>query len=66
MATTSFLDGMQQIISGKDAWRVSKAMGHSDLKMTENYVAMAAKDLEDHYGRSHVKIMSNVNGEDGK
>lgn len=41
--------GMRMIGSGVDIWKTSKAMGHSDIKMTENYVDMLADQLKSAY-----------------
>ena len=35
--------------SGVDIWTTSKAMGHSDIKMTEKYAAVLAEGLKAAY-----------------
>ena len=41
--------GMQMVNSGVDIWTTSKAMGHSDIKMTENYANILAEGLKSAY-----------------
>ena len=41
--------GMRLISQGVDMWRVSKAMGHSSERMTENYVNMLPEDMKEFY-----------------
>lgn len=41
--------GMRLISQGVDMWRVSKAMGHSSERMTENYVSMLPEDMKEFY-----------------
>ncbi|MBW2094187.1 MAG: tyrosine-type recombinase/integrase [Deltaproteobacteria bacterium] len=43
--------GMGLIENGEDIWTVSKAMGHSDIRMTEHYVKVLAKRTRGLYGR---------------
>jgi integrase len=43
--------GMGLLRKGFDIWQVSKTMGHSDIKMTENYAKMLVKEMEEMYGR---------------
>jgi integrase len=43
--------GMKLITQGVDMWRVSKTMGHSSERMTENYVEMLADEMKEMYGR---------------
>jgi integrase len=44
--------GMRMIGSGVDIWTTSKAMGHSDIKMTENYAEILAIRLREAYETS--------------
>ena len=37
------------IASGVDIWTTSKAMGHSDIKMTERYAAVLPEGLKAAY-----------------
>jgi integrase len=41
--------GTQMVESGVDIWTTSKAMGHSDIKMTEKYAAVLAEGLKAAY-----------------
>jgi len=41
--------GMRLIENGIDIWTTKEAMGHSDIKMTENYVSLMADSLMDAY-----------------
>lgn len=43
--------GMRLINQGVDMWRVSKTMGHSSERMTENYVKMLPNGTKEMYGR---------------
>jgi integrase len=43
--------GMGLMSQGIDMWRVSKAMGHSTERMTENYVKMLPDEMKEMYGR---------------
>ena len=43
--------GMGLLRKGYDIWQVSKAMNHSTIKMTENYVKMLGGEVERMYGR---------------
>jgi site-specific recombinase XerD len=47
--------GMGLVNKGYDAWQVSKAMGHSDLKITEHYIKMQDKEIAGMYGRRKTK-----------
>jgi site-specific recombinase XerD len=47
--------GMTLLRKGYDIWRVSKAMNHSDIRMTEHYAKMLSKEVEGMYGRLKVK-----------
>ena len=47
--------GMRMISSGVDIWTTSKAMGHSDIKMTENYADILADQLKDAYEKTRKK-----------
>lgn len=44
--------GMRMVGSGVDIWTTSKAMGHSDIKMTENYAEILATRLREAYKTS--------------
>ena len=41
--------GTQMVNGGVDIWTTSKAMGHSDIKMTERYAAVLAEGLKTAY-----------------
>jgi len=43
--------GMGLLRKGFDIWQVSKTMGHSDIKMTENYAKMLTEEMSQLYGR---------------
>jgi len=43
---------MRMVGSGVDIWTTSKAMGHSDIKMTENYAEILATRLREAYKTS--------------
>ena len=44
--------GMGLLKKGYDIWQVSKIMGHSNIKMTENYEKMLGEETKGAYGRS--------------
>ena len=48
--------GTQMIEAGNDIWTTSKAMGHSDIKMTEKYAAVLAEGLKDAYKKRSRKV----------
>ena len=52
--------GMRMVSRGVDIWTTSKAMGHSDIKMTQNYADILASQLKDAYkknSRSNAAIL---------
>lgn len=46
--------GMRLVGLGLDAWRISKIMNHSDLKITEHYIKMIEGEADEIYGRGEV------------
>jgi integrase len=60
--------GMGLLRKGFDIWQVSKAMNHSTIRMTENYVKMLGGEVAAMYGRSKPVLKNELdkNGTDDK
>ena len=57
--------GMRMISNGVDIWTTSKAMGHSDIKMTQNYADILSDRLKEAYekGSRNVAGSKAANGQ---
>ena len=53
--------GMNLLAKGYDIWQTSKIMGHSDIKITENYATMMDKEMVGAYGRSETVVKQKIN-----
>ena len=55
--------GMNLIARGENPYKVSKAYGHSDIKMTEHYAQIQAKEFESLYGNPLQNLNKQKSGE---
>lgn len=58
--------GMGLLQKGFDIWQVSKAMNHSTIRVTENYVKMLGGDIAAMYGRSKPVLNGKTEKIDGQ
>ena len=58
--------GMGLLRKGFDIWQVSKTMGHSDIKMTENYAKMLTEEMSQLYGRDAGEMPTSEKSSGGK
>lgn len=53
--------GMYLVKKGYDAWQISKAMNHSDVKVTEHYIKMLDKEISGMYDRCETVVKEKNN-----